>query len=115
MIEMTKTLENILAMRSKESNERIHNLAKCMTLIAIPANQEKLDCEKTKRAFRRTQLNFVVGDWVVFEGKIYEVKYVYCSERIRITDGFQGMTVIDYMDHLRHATEEEYENRFANI
>lgn len=56
---------------------------------------------------RRAHSIFEEGDSVMYEGKLYEIKYIYHSERARITDGFQGRTIYDFPKGIRHATDAE--------
>ena len=57
--------------------------------------------------YRRQHNIFEVLDLIMYENKLYEIKYIYHSEKARITDGFQGRTVYDFPRGIRHATDEE--------
>lgn len=59
--------------------------------------------------YRRQHNIFEVGDSIMYESKLYEIKYIYHPEKARITDGFQGRTVYDFPRGIRHATPEEIE------
>lgn len=65
------------------------------------------DIEKFLLEHRRANNIFEVGDFVMYEGELYEIKYIYHSERARITDGFQGRTIYDFPKGIRHATDAE--------
>ena len=56
---------------------------------------------------RRQNNIFEVLDLIMYENKLYEIKYIYHPEKARITDGFQGRTVYDFPNGIRHATDEE--------
>ena len=57
--------------------------------------------------YRRQHNIFEVGDLIMYENKMYEIKYIYHPEKARITDGLQGRTVYDFPRGIRHATDEE--------
>ena len=57
--------------------------------------------------YRRQHNIFEVLDLIVYENKLYEIKYIYQPEKARITDGLQGRTVYDFPRGIRHATDEE--------
>lgn len=56
---------------------------------------------------RRQHNIFEVGDLIMYENKMYEIKYIYHPEKARITDGLQGRTVYDFPRGIRHATDDE--------
>ncbi|WP_104471674.1 hypothetical protein [Acinetobacter indicus] len=56
---------------------------------------------------RRQHNIFEVGDLIMYENKLYEIKYIYHPEKARITDGLQGRTVYDFPRGIRHATDAE--------
>ena len=57
--------------------------------------------------YRRQHNIFEVLDLIMYENKLYEIKYIYQPEKARITDGLQGRTVYDFPRGIRHATNEE--------
>lgn len=57
--------------------------------------------------YRRQHNIFEVLDLIMYENKLYEIKYIYHAEKARITDGLQGRTVYDFPRGIRHATPEE--------
>lgn len=57
--------------------------------------------------YRRANNIFEVGDVIGCEGKLYEIKYIYHDGKARITDGFQGKTIYDFPNGIKHATDEE--------
>lgn len=57
--------------------------------------------------YRRAHNIYEIGDFVMYEGKLYEIKYIYHSERARITDGFQGRTIYDFPKGIRHALDDD--------
>ena len=57
--------------------------------------------------YRREHGIYEVGDFIMFEGKLYEIKYIYHPEKARITDGFQGRYIHDFPHGIRHATDLE--------
>lgn len=57
--------------------------------------------------YRRQHNIFEVGDLIMYENKMYEIKYIYHPEKARITDGLQGRTVYDFPRGIRHATDDE--------
>lgn len=57
--------------------------------------------------YRRANNIFEDGDVVGYEGKLYEIKYIYHNDRARITDGFHGKTIYDFPNGIRHATDIE--------
>ena len=57
--------------------------------------------------YRRQHNIFEVLDLIMYENKLYEIKYIYQPEKARITDGLQGRTVYDFPRGIRHATSEE--------
>ena len=57
--------------------------------------------------YRRQHNIFDVGDLIMYENKMYEIKYIYHPEKARITDGLQGRTVYDSPRGIRHATDDE--------
>lgn len=56
---------------------------------------------------RRENNIFEVGDLIMYEGGLYEIKYIYHSEKARITDGFHGRYIYDFPKGIKHATPEE--------
>lgn len=63
--------------------------------------------EATLLEYRRQHNIFEVGDLIMYENKMYEIKYIYHPEKARITDGLQGRTVYDFPRGIRHATDDE--------
>ena len=63
--------------------------------------------QKALLEYRRQHNIFEVGDLIMYENKLYEIKYIYHPEKARITDGLQGRTVYDFPRGIRHATDEE--------
>ena len=63
--------------------------------------------DKALLEYRRQHNIFEVLDWIMYEGKLYEIKYIYHPEKARITDGLQGRTIYDFPNGIRHATDEE--------
>ena len=63
--------------------------------------------DKALHEYRRQHNIFEVLDLIMYENKLYEIKYIYHPEKARITDGFQGRTVYDFPSGIRHATDEE--------
>ena len=59
--------------------------------------------------YRRQHNIYDVGDLIMYENKLYEIKYIYHTEKARITDGLQGRTVYDFPHGIRHATDAEIE------
>ena len=57
--------------------------------------------------YRRQHNIFEMGDLIMYENKMYEIKYIYHPEKARITDGLQGRTVYDFPRGIRHATDDE--------
>lgn len=57
--------------------------------------------------YRRQHNIFEVLDWIMYEDKLYEIKYIYHPEKARITDGLQGRTIHDFPNGIRHATDAE--------
>lgn len=68
---------------------------------------EHAENERMLLEYRRQHNIFEVGDLVMYESKLYEIKYIYHPEKARITDGLQGRTVYDFPHGIRHATPEE--------
>lgn len=69
-----------------------------------------LHAERLKKAlleYRRQHNIFEVLDLIMYENKLYEIKYIYQPEKARITDGLQGRTVYDFPRGIRHATDAE--------
>ena len=65
------------------------------------------DLNKELLEYRREHGIYEVGDFIMFEGKLYEIKYIYHPEKARITDGFQGRNIHDFPRGIRHATDLE--------
>ena len=67
----------------------------------------KAEIEQNLLEYRRQHNIFEVLDLIMYENKLYEIKYIYHPEKARITDGFQGRTVYDFPNGIRHATDAE--------
>ena len=65
------------------------------------------DIDDALLEYRREHGIYEVGDFIMFEGKLYEIKYIYHPEKARITDGFQGRNIHDFPHGIRHATDLE--------
>lgn len=63
--------------------------------------------DKAMLEYRRQNNIFEVLDLIMYENKLYEIKYIYHPGKARITDGFQGRTVYDFPRGIRHATDAE--------
>lgn len=81
--------------------------AKEMYIAQLKAGLAPYGYEEALLQYRRENNIFEVGDSVMYEGKLYEIKYIYHSEKARITDGFQGRNIYDFPKGIKHATLEE--------
>lgn len=94
--------------------EQLGGYLQAKALMVLPAatydcgvrfSREELECAMLDH--RRHHNIFEVLDLIMYENKLYEIKYIYHPEKARITDGFQGRTVYDFPSGIRHATDEE--------
>lgn len=95
--------------RLKSANNEGH------LLISVPTAAGCADVyahvlEKALLAYRREHNIFEVGDLIMYEDELCEIKYIYHEKKARVTDGFQGRTIYDFPNGIRHATDEEIAN-----
>lgn len=98
LIEQLGGYEN--AKRELELKEQDSVLQCCASVTANMIRSAMLE-------YRRQHNIFEVLDLIMYENKLYEIKYIYHAEKARIIDGLQGRTVYDFPRGIRHATDAE--------
>lgn len=68
------------------------------------------DLEKALLQYRREYNIYEVGDLIMYEDELCEIKYIHHERKARVTDGFWGRTIYDFPNGIRHATDEEIAN-----